>query len=125
MLGDTLTVRAAQTSGSSGNVDLHLGNGLRCPEANDPSVMRVGKGHFSEHSTEVDGDLGLQIFGLRSDRDTEVILSVEGLNAGNADLGSWVSMAGLFVAASLLLAALFVHAILARRRVHYLFETDE
>jgi hypothetical protein len=126
MLGDTLTVRAAQTSAAAGSVDLYLGSGLRCPDANDSSVSLVGKGAFSQYSIELDSDLGLQIFGLRSDQATDVILFVEGVNANNADLGSWISMSGLFVAASLLLlAALFVHAILARRRVHYLVETDE
>jgi hypothetical protein len=60
MLGDTLTVRAAQTSAAAGSVDLYLGSGLRCPDANDSSVSRVGKGAFSRYSIELDSELGLQ-----------------------------------------------------------------
>jgi hypothetical protein len=77
-------------------------------------------GVFSKIELKMTHSLGLQTFAIASETVTDVVVSAEGQNPNNADLDQWRLIAILYlVAVILLLICLFVHAILARGRVHY------
>jgi hypothetical protein len=117
LLGDTLTVRVLP---SKSPASLYTGAGLSCPDDESKSVVNISGGEWGKFTIDVSSSLGLQIFGVRANGDTEVVVSVEGKNPNNADRSEWILLSSLFlVAILLLLIAMFVHAILARGKVHY------
>jgi hypothetical protein len=97
------------------------GQDLDCPTyGREETLTTATPGQFSEVNLSVSGPLGLQIFMLASTEPTDVVVSVEGRNPNNADLGQWRIVAIVYLTAVIvLLIFLFVHAILARGRVHY------
>lgn len=123
LLGDDLTVSVyPQTN----DVKLYAGSGLSCPTTSDDVAVSATKGQFTKYEMSVDSELGLQIFGVYSDAETNVVIGVSGQNPNNADLGQWRVISGVFLAAAIiLLIALFVHSILARGKVHYQVEVNE
>ncbi|OHT10842.1 hypothetical protein TRFO_19729 [Tritrichomonas foetus] len=121
-LGDSLTVRI----NPSETVELVQGHGLKCPDQETETQLRAVKDTFSKQSFTVSGDPGLSIFGIRGQPGTQVIVSVLGKNPNNSDKSEWITISSIFLALSfVLLILLFVHAILARGRVHYQVEVDE
>jgi hypothetical protein len=125
LLGDTLTVRVAPAVPPVG---LYLGDGLLCPDdQKDKPVLTVGQpGKFGKYTISVSDSLGVQLFGVRADVATDVTVSLEGGNPNNADLGTWVILSSLFLVFTvILLVVMFIHAILARARVHYEVDVTE
>jgi hypothetical protein len=123
MLGEKLRVIVRPTSAS---VNLYSGKGLLCPDQSDVVVSNIVQGKVGSYDISLSNDLGLQIFGVKATADTSAVISVAGENPNNADLGQWRVLTGLFLAlVILLLVMLFVHAILARGRVHYQVDPGE
>ena len=121
-LGDTLTVRLNPTSDSR----LYVGDGLLCPTEQDESQLSAKQGQFSKTSIKVSGNPGLSIFGVHGSKGTNVILSVMGENPNNQDNSTWRTLSIVFLCLCfILLILLFVHAIMARGRVHYQVEVEE
>ena len=126
-LKDTLTVRLRPFSG---DVKLYQGSGLMCPsDDNDPILTaQASSNQFFKHDFHFEGAPELAIFGIKNDNDGDVntIVSVIGNNPNTKDRSIWVVLTSLFLALCfVLLIMLFVHAILARGRVHYQVEVDE
>jgi hypothetical protein len=124
LLGDTLTVRVLPKSASA---SLYTGAGLSCP-GNDsaPAKAGIAANQWAKYQIPVSDSLGLQIFGVRADGDTDVVVAVEGENPNNADRAEWILLGALFLVVILvLLVAMFVHAILARGKVHYQVDLGE
>ena len=120
-LGDTLTVRLNPTSDSN----LYFGDGLLCPTTEE-SQLFAKQGVFSKTSLKVSGSPGLSIFGVHAQKGANVIISVMGENPNNQDSKTWRTLSIVFlVLCFVLLIMLFVHAILARGRVHYQVEVEE
>jgi hypothetical protein len=125
LLGDKLTVRVAP---NTSRVYLFLGDGLLCPdEQKDKPVLTISAGRqFRKYEISVSNSLGVQLFGIQAEGETDVAVSLEGGNPNNADLGTWVLLSSLYLAcAVILLVVMFVHAILARARVHYEVDITE
>jgi hypothetical protein len=124
-LGDVLKVRFHPTGDSA---DLYKGDGLLCPGDGDNIAASAQDGRWGQSSFAVSQEIGLQIFGIKVGQhlNTSLVVSVEGKNPNNADLDIWLIVTSLFLAITiLLLVALFVHAIMARGRVHYQVEVEE
>jgi hypothetical protein len=121
-LGDTLTLRVRP---ESAQVALVKGHALECPRmGRDETLLTADPGHLEQYSFAVSGELGFELFMLQiiggPANSTSVVVSVEGENPNNADLGQWRLIAILYLASVLLLlVALVVPAVLARGRVHY------
>jgi len=119
---DTLKVRIYPTIA----VKLAQGNALKCPsiltEAKDDApANKLTKKEFSYNS-----DLGIGIFGIYSDVQGFAVISVEGDNPNNHDSTQWAFLTGVFLILCLVLfVLLFIHAIMAREKVHYQVEIDE
>jgi hypothetical protein len=124
LLGDTLTVRVLP---KSNQVNLYTGNELSCPGPGSTALQSgLPVREWSTRTIGVSSSLGLQIFGIQAQGQTEIVISVEGENPNNADRTEWLLIAELFlVVVLLLLVAMFVHAILARGKVHYQVDVGE
>jgi hypothetical protein len=120
LLGDVLTIRVRP---STTQVFLVKGNALDCPTfGRDETLLSPHAGELAKIELPLSSELGLQTFMVlvNANTTTDVVISVEGQNPNNADLGQWRLIAILYLTAAIvLLICLFVHAILARGRVHY------
>lgn len=122
LLGEVLTVSVYP---ESKEVKLYTGSGLSCPTTADPVAATAKVGEFTNYEMSLDSELGLQIFGVYAEEDTNAVIGVSGENPNNADLTQWRWISGLFLAATVvLLIALFVHSILARGKVHYQVDVE-
>jgi hypothetical protein len=123
LLGDHLTVRLRPNVSEA---KLYKGDGLFCPSGSDSAIATVSPGNWGKASLAVSSDLGLQLFGITATTATGLVVSVSGDNPNTADLSTWLVLTSLFLAATIvLLVALFVHAIMARGRVHYQVDLNE
>jgi hypothetical protein len=122
LLGDTLTLRVRPDDAP---VALVKGHALECPTyGRDETLISAAPGHLESCSLSVSGELGFELFMVvitgSSANTTNVVISAEGENPNNADVGEWRLLGILYLTmVLLLLVVLFVHAILARGRVHY------
>ncbi|KAK8893340.1 hypothetical protein M9Y10_021757 [Tritrichomonas musculus] len=120
--GDKLTVRLNPSRTSN----LYIGDGLLCPTQQDQSKLTANQGQFSSTEFSVSGNPGLSIFGIHAEKGTNVIVSVMGGNPNKTDNVAWLKLSIVFlILCFVLLIMLFVHAILARGRVHYQVEVEE
>ena len=117
---DTLTVRIYS---KDNDVSFNSGKGLLCSNVTD---LVVPKNILFKKDFPIDSNLGVGIFGIKSNTNTNVVISIEGLNPNNHDSSTWALLTGIFLVLCLiLLILLFVHAIMAREKVHYQVEVDE
>ena len=105
------------------NLKIDAGKGLKCPNNNNKAQLVKDNNVFIFKS-----ELGIGIFGVYNNNDDPVngVVSVSGSNPNNHDDPKWVTFTGVYLGLCLLLLVLlFVHAILARDKVHYKVDVQE